>query len=348
LNSSGRILGRGSLFVTGNLNNTGTVALSGGFSDIDAPLLNNGTVIVTGGSTSTFYGNVNNGTATTFRVSTASTAVFIGDVVGASAFSGPGIKDFEGAVDGGAIASAIGTTIVRSHANVGSIHDALLHVGGVAQILPDGTSAATSRVNALEIEGAADAWTGKFDLADNALVIDYASGDPSPLATVQNQIKQGFAGGAWTGNGLTSLSAAAVAAGSDAHKNALGFAEASAIGVTTFRGQSVDSTAVLVRYTYSGDANLDGVVDTLDFNALAANFGGAGKVWAQADFNFDAVVDTLDFNNLAANFGQSLPESLSESLPESALATGALVPEPGAALWLPLIVAAHWRRRRIR
>jgi len=47
------------------------------------------------------------------------------------------------------------------------------------------------------------------------------------------------------------------------------------------------------RYVYSGDANIDGTVDTSDFNILAANFGGGtGKQWFQADFNFDKAVDT--------------------------------------------------------
>jgi len=68
-----------------------------------------------------------------------------------------------------------------------------------------------------------------------------------------------------------------------------------------------------------GDANRDGAVDTLDFNALAAAFGGTNKAWANGDFNADAKVDTLDFNILAARFGQTL------SAPATAAAT---VPEP--------------------
>jgi hypothetical protein len=47
-------------------------------------------------------------------------------------------------------------------------------------------------------------------------------------------------------------------------------------------------------------------VDTLDFNTLAANFGGNNKKFSQADFNYDGVVDTLDFNTLAAQFGKTL------------------------------------------
>jgi hypothetical protein len=178
---------------------------------------------------------------------------------------------------------------------------------------------------------------GKIDLNDNAMIVDYGGG--SPINTVKALIIQGYASGAWTGNGITS-SAAATAA-SSAHKTALGYGEAGTLGITNFRGEPVDSTAVLVRYTYSGDANLDGKVDTLDFNSLAGNFGGTSKIWTQADFNYDGIVDTLDFNNLAANFGQQLAES-------SPLA-GALVPEPSSVMSVGLLVAGlaiRARRRR--
>ena len=156
--------------------------------------------------------------------------------------------------------------------------------------------------------------------------------------SVRSAILSGYNGGSWSGTGLTS--SAAAAASSTAHKTALGYGESSTVlGSTggTFSGQSVDGTAVLVRYTYSGDANLDGKVDTLDFNNLASNFGGSGKLWTQADFNYDGVVDTLDFNFLASNFGQSLPED--------AALSASLVPEPAAALLLGMTAAAAALRR---
>ena len=47
--------------------------------------------------------------------------------------------------------------------------------------------------------------------------------------------------------------------GANPHKTALGYAEASFLGVTSFGGLPVDSSSVLIRYTLSGDANIDGV-----------------------------------------------------------------------------------------
>src|SRR5205823_4422036 len=66
-------------------------------------------------------------------------------------------------------------------------------------------------------------------------------------------------------------------------------------------------TNIAELFVLTGDANHDGVVDTLDFNALATNFGGTGKSYSQGDFNYDGAVDTVDFSLLASNFGKTLP-----------------------------------------
>ncbi len=48
--------------------------------------------------------------------------------------------------------------------------------------------------------------------------------------------------------------------------------------------------------TRYGDANLDGVVDTSDFNVWNTNKFTAGGGWAKGNFTGDAVVDASDFN----------------------------------------------------
>jgi autotransporter-associated beta strand protein len=93
-----------------------------------------------------------------------------------------------------------------------------------------------------------------------------------------------------------------------------------------------------VAYAYYGDSNLDGKVNALDFNAVATNFGQSGKEWVQGDFNYDGAVNSLDFNALAGNFNQALPAP--------APALGALVPEPGALVLLPVAFELVSRRRR--
>ena len=127
------------------------------------------------------------------------------------------------------------------------------------------------------------------------------------------------------------------ATASSAHKTGIGFAEASAIGnPATFAGQAADSTSVLIRYTYYGDANLDKTVDLTDFTFLASNFNGTGKVWNQGDFNYDGAVDLTDFTLLASNFNQTLPDE----------ALGANVPEPQTLALAAAIGFIAARRRR--
>jgi hypothetical protein len=229
-----------------------------------------------------------------------------------------------------ALTKAGAGTLAMTHVRAGTL---IINQGAVS-VPANGTNAAASRLTGLTIAGGTTP-TARLDLANNAMVIDYTGS--SPLATIAAQLKAGYNSGAWTGNGITSATAAANAG--SAHKTALGIAEASAIGSpATFFGQDADPTSLLIRYTYSGDANLDGGVDTSDFNLLAANFNGSSKRWYQGDFNYDNAVDTLDFNALASNFGQALP---------APAMAASLIPEPSScATILSLLGLLSCARRR--
>ncbi|MEM7680354.1 MAG: PEP-CTERM sorting domain-containing protein [Planctomycetota bacterium] len=75
-----------------------------------------------------------------------------------------------------------------------------------------------------------------------------------------------------------------------------------------------------------GDANGDTVVSLLDFDALAAGFGGEAT-WRQGDFNADGVADLLDFDLMAQNFSgvftASIPEPTTAALLAALLTAGA-------------------------
>jgi autotransporter-associated beta strand protein len=174
---------------------------------------------------------------------------------------------------------------------------------------------------------------GTLDLTNNAAV----DANTSQINDIRSALASGFASGSWNGQGINSSTAAAFNATNPPHPRALGYADASAIGATTFHGQNV-STAVLIAYTLSGDANLDGTVNALDFNAVATNFGDpTANLWTQADFNYDGQVDTLDFTAMAQNFNQTL----SSAPPAPTLSS--LVPEPGC---LAFGLAGLFLRRR--
>jgi hypothetical protein len=172
------------------------------------------------------------------------------------------------------------------HARVGSLSIA----AGLLRIMPGGGTAGTSRVGALAIAPGAT-----MDLADHDLVVDYAGG--SPIASILTEIAQDRL--------ITSVPG-----------HALGYAEASALGLTSFSGQDVDDSAVLIKFTLAGDANLDGAVNLIDFNKLASNFGQSGRFWFDGDFNYDGQVNLIDFNLLAGNFGQTLAPVEWASVPE--------------------------------
>jgi len=190
-----------------------------------------------------------------------------------------------------------------------------------------------SRIGTLTI-GAAPA---ALDITNRVLILDQSG--PAQLASLSSLITAGYSGGTWNGPGINSSDAAA------ATGHGIGFGEASAIFTgfpATFFGQTIDSTTLLVSFTRYGDANLDRLVNSDDFNRFAANFGLSGRTWTQGDFNYDTIVNSDDFNLLAGNFGLSAgPDGVVDPADWAALA--AVVPEPGltpavllgAAMYLP-------------
>ena len=57
------------------------------------------------------------------------------------------------------------------------------------------------------------------------------------------------------------------------------------------------------------------------FTAVATNFNTANHTWPEGDFNYDGMVNALDFAAIASNFGfaQVSPPALGTLIPEPAL-----------------------------
>jgi hypothetical protein len=176
---------------------------------------------------------------------------------------------------------------------------------------------------------------GVLDLTNDDAILDYSGA--SPLSQISALIKSGYNSGSWTGAGITSSTAASVAANAgNPNKTAIGFAEASALGIGSFDNQGVDASTIVMRYTLKGDANLDGKVNALDFNAVASDFGASGQSWVNGDFNYDGTVSTSDFMWIATNFGQA----------QTSPALGSVVPEPTALGLLLFPILGRHRRAR--
>ena len=67
------------------------------------------------------------------------------------------------------------------------------------------------------------------------------------------------------------------------------------------------SDSVTGFFVLTADANRDRAVNTVDFNTLAANFGGNAKTFDQGNFNYAGLVDTADFNLLAVDLAEHSP-----------------------------------------
>ena len=220
----------------------------------------------------------------------------------------------------------------NSTTNFGSTqHLAALNVGAGATVMIATGGAKNLVMGALSIAGGAP--TGKLDLADNVAIIDYAG--TSPAATVRAQILAGRGGpglgAAWTGQGVTS-SAAAAANATDSESRSVGYAENAVMPLgplTAFRGQAVDNTSILIAYTRTGDANLDGVVNDDDVTIVGATYapGVAQAAWALGDFDYNGFVDDDDVTLLGAFYDPSA-QPLGATVEPGARVTP--VPEPGA------------------
>jgi hypothetical protein len=159
----------------------------------------------------------------------------------------------------------------------------------------------------------------KLTLGTGTLTVDYR-GLSTPASTIKTQLQSGYAAGAWNGPGIDSTLAVAGQTG-------LGWVD------------NLANQKVVVKLTRYGDANLSGLVDSVDFNAFVAGYGNVSSaIWGTGDFNYDNKVNTLDFNLLSGNFGQVAP---SEPL------LGSIVPEPGGTVtMLALAIIKCLRVRR--
>jgi hypothetical protein len=133
-----------------------------------------------------------------------------------------------------------------------------------------------------------------------------------------------------------SSSIAAAANAADADSRSIGYAENASLPLgpyTMFYGATVDNTAVLMTFTRTGDANLDGVVNDDDVTIVGATYapGVPQPHWTFGDFDYDGFVDDDDVTLLGAFYDLS-----AAPLVNGGVASGevAAVPEPASLVLL--------------
>jgi hypothetical protein len=167
-----------------------------------------------------------------------------------------------------------------------------LNVSGTAAIAAGGDKV-------LSVSSLAFNAGGTLDLTDNDLVV------------------RGGSMGTWNGSAYDGVSGL-VAGGSihsslaESRKTTAGIATALQLfGATpaSWSGQTVNPSDVLVKFTYTGDANLDGKVNIDDYGRIDANVGQSGTVfgWYNGDFNFDGKINIDDYGLIDSVIGAQGP-----------------------------------------
>ncbi len=131
---------------------------------------------------------------------------------------------------------------------------------------------------------------GTLDLANNDMIVHGGS-----YATTAGLISSARNGGAWNGPGLTSSAAIT------AHNTTLGVLTGTQFqsvygGSATFDNFSIVNTDLLVKYTYYGDADFNGIVNFDDYSRADGGFNGGGSTWFQGDFDYSGAVNFDDYS----------------------------------------------------
>lgn len=244
---------------------------------------------------------------------------------------------------GGAVnapATSIFTKSGTGTINVSSLHTGAVYIvgdpssapAGVLQVLPNGTDTGTSKISFIRLQTDSNGiYLGKFDITNNAVVVDYTGTTPLTNSTsftsaggttlgsgskIATALWYAFDGGHWDRTGITSsLATTAVtdpptptSAYSVAYAEASGLLGLSGTATATWHGQTVDATSVLLMYTLAGDANMNGKIDADDYaivdKAIATSAfttvytsaadAGLHAQWINGDFNYDGAVNVND------------------------------------------------------
>jgi hypothetical protein len=259
---------------------------------VDNTLINNGSLSVSGTLSAATI--TNNGTLTLSGTGSATTG----------GLTGTGVTNLNSGV-----------------LTVKNITQSTLNISGGTLAISGSGSLGSGSISSVSISGA-----GVLDVGSGGLVIEYGSGTSPvgdlsyaqtarnyPAGSLQRYAQTGFDNANWDGPGINS----SYAKNDPTGLTAVGIVDENDLGVYptdytvadggtgTWMGQPInDTNNVLVRVTYYGDGNDDGVVNKLDVTALSQGISGlAGYVgWSDGDYNYDGQINKNDVSLLASSY----------------------------------------------
>jgi hypothetical protein len=166
-----------------------------------------------------------------------------------------------------------------------SVRDLLLYTGGKLTLTNGAVLNHTGDIpGRLRIDGV-------LDLAGGAML---HSGGGTPLDFFQTRLSRGYAAGAWSGTSAQGAINSSLAASSSL-PDAIGYGLGSQIAPTTIGQFTIAPGDTLLRYTYYGDADLNGVVNFDDYARTDLGFSTSRTGWVNGDFNYDDVINFDDY-----------------------------------------------------
>ena len=215
------------------------------------------------------------------------------------------------------------TTVTGGTLTADRIRQTSLQISNTAAvaITSSGAPAATTHLTTLSIAPAA-----ALDLADNDLIVESA-----PFTQIRAWVLQGFDDPI----GITSSTSSGA--------EILALFDNTLLGASEWNGLTIGASAIVGKYTYVGDVNLDGQVSGDDYTVVDANLSTdpvTGLEWLSGDANLDGVVSGDDYTVIDANLGLGAGMPLAPS--RISLQS---IPEPASAIFIATIAALIPRRR---
>jgi autotransporter-associated beta strand protein len=200
-----------------------------------------------------------------------------------------------------------GTNVSGGTVNLGAVN--ALPAGGNLTIGSGGLVVATNLGTENAITVGSLSVAGKLDLNNNGLIIQNGT-----TTAVNTLLHNGFKSGGWNG---TSGIVSSTAAGDSSHLTTLGMlVNDSGAGTSTpyygsggtiastFDGATPADGNILLKYTYYGDTNLDGVVDGTDYSRIDTGYLNHLTGWFNGDLNYDNVIDGSDYTLIDNAYNQ--------------------------------------------